>query len=53
MTNTSLKMEINSLPKEHSDEVTLFVATLKKKAETRLKLSVREFGLGKSLNLGL
>lgn len=47
MTNTSLKMEINSLPKELRDEVALFVATLKKKAKTKPKLSVREFGFAK------
>lgn len=47
MTNTSLKMEINSLPKELRDEVALFVATLKKKTKTKPKLSVREFGFAK------
>ena len=44
MTNTSLKMEINSLPKELLDEVAGFVAKLKKKAKSKPKLSVREFG---------
>ncbi|MBK8831514.1 MAG: DUF2281 domain-containing protein [Saprospiraceae bacterium] len=47
MTNTSLKMEINSLPKELRDEVAGFVAKLKKKARSKPKLTAREFGLGK------
>ncbi len=32
MTNTSLKIEINSLPKELRDEVANFVAALKRRA---------------------
>ena len=44
MTNTSLKMEINSLPKELRDEVAGFVAKLKKKATSKPKLVVREYG---------
>lgn len=47
MTNTSLKMEINSLPKELRDEVAGFVAKLKKKARSKPKLTAREFGFGK------
>ena len=47
MTNTSLKMEINSLPKELRDEVAVFVATLKKKSKTKPKLLTREFGFAK------
>ena len=47
MTNTSLKMEINSLPKELRDEVADFVAKLKKKSTTKSKLKAREFGFAK------
>jgi len=47
MTNTSLKMEINSLPKELRDEVAGFIAKLKKEAKSKPKLTVREFGFGK------
>jgi hypothetical protein len=47
MTNTSLKMEINSLPKKLRDEVANFVARLKMKANTKANLSVREFGFAK------
>ena len=44
MTNTSLIMEINSLPKELRDEVAGIVAKLKKKAKSKPKLTAREFG---------
>lgn len=44
MTNTSLKMEINSLPKAFRDEVSDFVEFLKKKNRTKSKLKKREFG---------
>ena len=44
MTNTSLKMEINSLPKALRDEVSDFVEFLKKKNKTKSKLKKREFG---------
>lgn len=47
MTNTSLKMEINSLPKALRDEVADFVALLKKKAKSKPKLTAREFGFAK------
>lgn len=47
MTNTSLKMQINSLPKELRDEVTGFVTRLKKKAKSKPKLTAREFGFAK------
>lgn len=44
MTNTSLKMEINSLPKAFRDEVSDFEEFLKKKNRTKSKLKKREFG---------
>jgi hypothetical protein len=47
MTNTSLKLEINSLPKDLRAEVADFVAFLKKKAKTKPKLKTREFGFAK------
>ncbi|MBP7306998.1 MAG: DUF2281 domain-containing protein [Saprospiraceae bacterium] len=47
MTNTSLKMEINSLPKELRDEVAGFVAKLKKKTASKTKLTAREYGFAK------
>ncbi len=47
MTNTSLKIEINSLPKELRDEVANFVATLKRRAMGRPKLKTREYGFAK------
>lgn len=47
MTNTSLKMEINSFPKALRDEVADFVKLLKKKAKTKNKLKKREFGFAK------
>ena len=47
MTNTSLKLEINSLPKSLRDEVADFVDFLKKKTKTKSKLKTREFGFAK------
>jgi hypothetical protein len=47
MTNTSLKFEINSLPKSLRDEVANFVAFLKNKNKTIQKLKRREFGFAK------
>ncbi len=47
MTNTSLKIEINSLPKSLRDEVANFVEFLKKKTQTKSKLKSREFGYAK------
>jgi flagellar biosynthesis regulator FlaF len=47
MTNTSLKLEINSLPKELRAEVADFVEFLKKKSRTKTKLKSREFGFAK------
>ena len=47
MTNTSLKFEINSLPKALRQEVADFIAFLKKKAKTKSKLKTREFGYAK------
>ena len=47
MTNTSLKFEINSLPKSLRDEVANFVAFLKNKNKTKQKLKRREFGFAK------
>ncbi|MEP6795085.1 MAG: DUF2281 domain-containing protein [Saprospiraceae bacterium] len=47
MTNTSFKIEINSLPKELRDEVANFVATLKRKAMGSPKLKAREYGFAK------
>ena len=47
MTNTTLKIEINSLPKALRDEVADFVAFLKKKKISEPKLKVREFGFAK------
>jgi flagellar biosynthesis regulator FlaF len=47
MTNTSLKLEINSLPKELRAEVADFVEFLKKKSRTKSKLKSREFGFAK------
>ena len=40
-------MEINSLPKALRDEVSDFIDFLKKKAKTKSKLKVREFGFAK------
>ena len=47
MTNTSLKLEINSLPKAFREEVADFVEFLKKKTKTKSKLKTREFGFAK------
>ena len=47
MTNTSLKIEINSLPKALREEVADFIEFLKKKTKTRSKLKMREFGYAK------
>ncbi len=47
MTNTSLKTEINSLPKTLRDEVADFVEFLKKKSKAKPTLKVREFGYAK------
>ncbi len=47
MTNTSLRMEINTLPKALRDEVSDFVAFLKKKSKPKTKLKAREYGFAK------
>jgi hypothetical protein len=47
MTNTSLKIEINELPKALRKEVADFVEFLKNKNKTKSKLKVREFGYAK------
>ena len=47
MTNTSLKMEINSLPKAIREEVADFVEFIKKKTKAKSKLKTREFGFAK------
>lgn len=47
MTNTSLKLEINSLPQDLRAEVADFVEFLKKKSKTKSKLKMREFGFAK------
>lgn len=47
MTNTSLKLEINSLPADLRAEVADFVEFLKKKSKTKTKLKSREFGFAK------
>jgi hypothetical protein len=47
MTNTSLNIEINSLPKELRAEVADFVEFLKKKTRSKSKLKSREFGFAK------
>jgi hypothetical protein len=47
MTNTSLKLEINSLPKDLREQVADFVEFLKKKSRTKSKLRMREFGYAK------
>lgn len=47
MTNTSLKIEINSLPKALREEVADFVEFLKTKSKTKSKLKTREFGFAK------
>ena len=47
MTNTTLNLEINSLPKELRDEVADFVEFLKNKSKPKPKLKAREFGFAK------
>jgi hypothetical protein len=47
MTNTTLKLEINSLPKDLRAQVADFVEFLKKKSKTKSNLKVREFGFAK------
>jgi hypothetical protein len=47
MTNTSLEIEINSLPKSLRDEVADFVAFLKSKNKHKPALKKREFGFAK------
>ncbi len=47
MTNTSLILEINSLPKDLREEVVDFVEFLKKKSRAKSKLKMREFGFAK------
>lgn len=47
MTNTSLKIEINSLPKSLRDEVADFVEFLKNKSKLRPTTKRREFGYAK------
>jgi len=47
MTNTTLHLEINSLPKELRSEVADFIAFLKKKNKTNAKLKSRQFGFAK------
>lgn len=47
MTNTTLKLEINSLPKDLRAQVGDFVEFLKKKSKAKSNLKVREFGFAK------
>ena len=47
MTNTSLKIDINSLPKNLRDQVADFVEFLKKKSKSKSELKSREFGYAK------
>ena len=47
MTNTPLKMKINTLPKSLRDEVSVFVSFWKKKLTPKPKLKVREYGFAK------
>lgn len=47
MTDTILKLEINSLPKEMRKEIADFVEFLKKKSKSKPQLKVREFGFAK------
>ena len=47
MTNTSLKLEINSLPKDLRAEVADFVEFLKKKSRKKSGIKAREFGFAK------
>ena len=44
MRNTSLKIEINSLPKSLRDEVADFIAFLKTKTKNKSSLKYWEFG---------
>jgi hypothetical protein len=47
MTNSTLKIEINSLPLELRQEVADFVAFLKHKTNKKSSLKSREFGFAK------
>lgn len=47
MTDTTLKLEINSLPKEMRAEVADFVEFLKTKSKSKPTLKAREFGFAK------
>ena len=47
MTNTTLKLEINYLPKELRAEVADFVEFLKSKSKSKPILKAREFGFAK------
>lgn len=47
MTNSSLHIEISSLPKALREEVSDFVQFLKMKNKTKSKLKAREFGFAK------
>jgi hypothetical protein len=47
MTDSTLNIEINSLPKELRSEVADFVAFLKSKKKSKHKLKAREFGFAK------
>lgn len=47
MTNSSLKIEINSLPKSLRNEVADFIEFLKKKYKITSKIESREFGFAK------
>jgi len=47
MTNTSLKLEINSLPKALRAEVADFIEFLKLKSKTKSTVKEREFGFAK------
>lgn len=47
MTDTTLKLEINSLPKEMRAEVADFVEFLKTKSKSKTKLKAHEFGFAK------
>ena len=44
MTNTTLKFEINSLPKSLRDEVAAFIRDLKKRSKGTKQVKNREFG---------
>ncbi len=47
MTDSTLNIEINSLPKELRSEVADFVAFLKSKKKSKSKIKAREFGFAK------